>query len=279
MDSWKLYNGGWLSRMSPNEQPELSCIVSGEIWRYGGYLARWTEDFDCPYDTSWWYIVKDTPFDISHLKAKRRWEIKKGLENFDVRRIDGHDNARQIFEVYRAAFSVYPKKYRPTAKFEKIEDSFVRNKYFGEVIYGAFDKTGILKGFLRVHSSDGFYSLSEQKTVPEAEKDHVNAALVAGFLNDVSKEMQKGVMVYDGERNILHETRFHDYLIKYFGFRKAYCRLRIAYAPKIKWIIKVLYPFRKLLHGHNIRILDKIYAVLMMEQYSRECTQKCRGGL
>ena len=38
-------------------------------------LARWTEDFDCGYETEWWYVIKDTPLDLSKLKKKRRYDI------------------------------------------------------------------------------------------------------------------------------------------------------------------------------------------------------------
>lgn len=42
------------------------------------YLARWTSSFDCGHETNWWYVIKDTPFDINELKKKRRYEIRKG---------------------------------------------------------------------------------------------------------------------------------------------------------------------------------------------------------
>ena len=76
--------------------------------------------------------------------------------------------------------------------------------------------------------------------------------------------------VCDGARNINHETAYQDYLEKYFGFRKAYCKLNIAYNPKIGWIVKCLYPLRGIFKKFDsIKIVHLINGVLKMEEYSR----------
>lgn len=71
---------------APHEKVNLKPIGDGSIWKLQEkvLLARWTSEFDCSYETNWWYIIKDTPFDIANMKAKRRYEINKGLKNFDV---------------------------------------------------------------------------------------------------------------------------------------------------------------------------------------------------
>lgn len=46
------------------------------------YFARWTDNFDCGYETEWWYCIKDEPFDISKINSKKRYEINKGKKNF-----------------------------------------------------------------------------------------------------------------------------------------------------------------------------------------------------
>lgn len=72
-------------------------------------LARWTEDYDCQQKTEWWYVIKDTMFDINELKAKRRYEINKGKKNFEVRRIDHSIYVDDLFKVQIAAYQSWQK--------------------------------------------------------------------------------------------------------------------------------------------------------------------------
>jgi hypothetical protein len=68
IDGWKYYNHAMIPTTAPHEIPDLTPIKSGSIWnrlREGmPLLARWTSDFDCGYETEWWYCIKDSPFDI-----------------------------------------------------------------------------------------------------------------------------------------------------------------------------------------------------------------------
>lgn len=76
--------------------------------------------------------------------------------------------------------------------------------------------------------------------------------------------------ICDGSRNSVHETNFQDYLEKYFGFRKAFCRLRMKYRFPIGLIVKGLYPFRSKIKKEG-RISSKIANVLFYEEIVRKC--------
>ena len=65
----------------------------------GPFFARWTTDYDCGYEIGLWYVVRDTPFDITKLKLKRRYEITKGKKNFEVRRIDDLKYVEGLFNI------------------------------------------------------------------------------------------------------------------------------------------------------------------------------------
>ena len=97
-------------------------------------LVRWTTDFDCKSRTGWWYVIKDTPFNINELKAKRRYEINKGKKNFEVKRIRPSDYLEELFKVYSDAIINWPEKYRPSI--EKI--SFKREilEWENDIVYG-----------------------------------------------------------------------------------------------------------------------------------------------
>ena len=95
--------------------------------------------------------------------------------------------------------------------------------------------------------------------------------MVEGILRYFDSFLKNGGYICDGARSINHETAFQEYLEKYFGFRKAYCKLHIAYNPKLKWVIRLLYPIRKLLMKFDeIGKAHQLNAVLRMEEIVRK---------
>ena len=273
VEGWKYYNHAMVPTTAPNETPDTHPIESGAIWKAGGgtpLLARWTTNWDCGHETNWWYVIKDEPFDIEALKSKRRYEVNKGNKNFDVRIINPCEYKEDLLKVRIEAFSAYPSKYRP---------SVVKEKFLKEVddwdkydVFGAFSKeTNEISGYaLLKMQNDNFLNFTVLKTVPAMEKFAVNAALVYGIVNHYEEFLKSGGIICDGSRSINHETHFQDYLEKYFGFRKAYCNLHVQYNPKIKWLIKLMFPVRKTLNSFDgIGIIHSINSVLKMEEICR----------
>lgn len=105
---------------------------------------------------------------------------------------------------------------------------------------------------------------------PGSETKGINAAMVAGILEDHNDRLSKEFYVNDGARSIRHETAFQDYLEKYFGFRKVYCKLHIVYRFPINIAVKFLYPFRKKIKN-NGKIGSLVCSVLKMEEFKRAC--------
>lgn len=274
MSSWKYYNHALLPVCAPHEFPDLTDLKSGALWKKypKAIFARYTTDFDCEEETQWWYVLKDSPFDITTLKSKRRYEINKGKKNFEVKKIKVFDFREQIYNVQKCAFSAYPPKYRPNIN----KESFIKQIEEWEdyyIIYGAFFReTNELCGYALLKKQTDFYiSFNVLKTIPNYERYGINAVLVEKIMRDHEKFLSDGGIICDGERSIYHETKFQDYLEKYFGFRKVYCRLNIKYNSRIGWIIKCLYRFRKILFKiDNIGIMHKINAILKMEEIVRK---------
>ncbi len=275
MSTWRYYNNAAIPTCAPHKDPDLSAIKSGEIWNMDGkpIFARWTTDFDCGYETNWWYVIKDEPFDINSVNAKKRYVINKGNKNFYVNQIDPRGYVDALYSVQIDAFSAYPKKYRPTAKREEmvaLSKLCCENEAYS--VFGVFLKeTDELCGYAYVKEQGRCIHLPVLKTKPQYEKLEINAALIFGMLDALSNKLKSGSYICDGARSISHETAFQDYLEKYFGFRKAYCKINILYCKKIKWMVKVLYPFRKFLKLFDkIKIVHKINGVLKMEEFSGE---------
>ena len=116
---WKYYNHAAVPTCAPHEMPNLTPIKDGSIWKLGDgkqkpLFARWTEDWDCGYDTGWYYTIMDTPFDINALKAKRRYVINQGVRHFDVRIINPREYVEKLFAITSSDIGTWPKKYRPS---------------------------------------------------------------------------------------------------------------------------------------------------------------------
>lgn len=272
MTDWKYYNHAMVPNVEPNEVPNTDIIKSGEIWKdnKNALLARWNTDFDCGFETNWWYCIKDTPFDIMTLKAKRRYEINRGNRFFYIKKINPVKFENELYSVTCASYSAYPAKYRLNVNRETFHSEI--KLWNNRNIYAAFHReTNELCGYAVTYYNKKCIDFRSLRINPIYERYQINAALVNAMLDDNNKFIEDGMYVSDGSRNVVHETAFQNYLEKYFGFRKAYCKLHIVYNPKIKWAIGFLYHMRKLLAKYdNIGYVHMINGVLKMEEIARE---------
>lgn len=266
---WKYYNHAVIPTCGPHEKTDVSRVYDGSVWRIDrrALFARWSDDFDCRKETDWWYVIKDTPFDISQMKSKRRYEINKGVRNFKIELIDPSEHIEELVKVQIGAYEGYSEELRP----EMDEGSF-RNKArsWDGRCYAAFHEQGGMVGYAYLIEHDEWCDFSILRTLPDYERLGVNAAIIYKMLMDYEDRLGNGFYICDGARTISHETHFQAYLEKYFGFRKAYCRLRLAYRKWPGAAVRMLYPFRKHIYGKSM-ITKNIKSVLNMEEIRRNC--------
>lgn len=232
-------------------------------------LARWTSDWDCNVETQWWYCIKDTPFDISKLKSKRRYEINKGKRNFATKRIHPVDYSSELLKITELAFEGWPEKYRPKLDKQK----FLRDieNWNDAIVIGVFSiDDNKMSGYAKLYDHDTYCFFTEMRTDPACEHLAINAALINGILEYFDDKLKNGYVIIDGERSIRHESAFQNYLEKYFEFRKAYCRLNIRYRIGFGMVVKVLYPFRKYLNI-DTKLGNNISGIMKMEEIKRSC--------
>lgn len=268
IDGWKYYQYAAIPTSPPHELPNLEPIEDKTIWKLDGkpLLARWTTDWDCEHETKWWYVIKDTPFDISTLKAKRRYEINKGNKNFTVRKINSADYKNELYEVTVAAYSGWPEKYRPSVE----KGSFFRQVEDWSVVFGGFHvETQELCGYALLRDYGSYVDFAVLRTEPEMEKLAINAAMVAGILKHYADRFDGSFYVCDGSRAIRHETAFQDYLEKYFEFKKVFCKLNLKYKAGFGAIVKILYPFRGRINAES-KLGSKISGLLLLEEINRQ---------
>jgi hypothetical protein len=268
--SWKIYNRAFLIDAPPHITIE-NRLKFHDIKQYykesnrikvNALFSIYTQYYDVPFKTAYWYIIKDNALDIKSLASKERYEIRKGIKRVKVKIIDPLKYVKAIHYISQIAFSTYGKGYRPNITEEKTIKQIENLVNDGVVTYGAFLKSGVddsldkgLCGFLHVKLKDGVITLIQQKALPEYEKHGLNAALIYNLLMDHQDLIENGQLyICDGGRAIRHKTGFQDYLEKYFKFRKAYSVLCFVAPWYIKIVMLLTKPFKALL-SENIPIL------------------------
>lgn len=253
VDGWRYYNHALIPTCPPDKNPNFN-VINRNIWfsNKKPFFIRWTDNFDYRDETNFWYVIKDKPFDINELNSHYRNQIKKGINNFEFRKIDPYYYKESLNTILKKAFETYRKDNNNTLD---------NNIYDGCEYFGVFYKeTNELCGYTTIYITEKCIHFNQMKTNPVFEKLGISEALVYGLLEYYKKELVEGMYINDGTRNILHNTNFQEYLIKKFHFRKAYCRLNIIYSPFIRPFVYLLYPFRKLINN------DKIKATLFMQE-------------
>lgn len=270
IENWKYYNHALVPTTAPHENPDLAAIQNKDIWNVDGknvLFIRYTTDFDIQEETEFWYIIKEGPFLLSELEKKYRKHVEKAIERCEARKIDAKDYLEQIWEVTKAAYSKYD-----NADNELTEDLFKRAVLADTDNYwGAFSReTGEMAGWMSCQNNGSYTETKKAKYHPELQSfnrpsDVLHYAVLNYYLNDLGQKY-----VCSGTRNINHKTHVQDYKIKNWNFRKAYCKLHIIYNPKIKWIVKIAYPFRKLLKlFDSITLIHQVNSLMILEDIVR----------
>ena len=263
---WKYYNHAVIPTTAPHEEPNLDAIKDGKIWNITGekpLFVRYCTNWDCEKETGWWYIIKDTPFILEKASKSVRKEIKRGMEKIEVKIINPMGYKSEIEKIYYLAVKNYENAEVPN-------NFFLKKVKEDEEWIGAFLKeTNELVGYKIAVKHEEYIEMKTSKVNPQYLKNNVFAVMnywqILNYINSGSYKY-----MCDGERNILHETNYHDFLVRKFGFRKAYCKLHIKYRDYLKIIINILYPFRNIIKKINLGITRKITGVLKMEEIKRK---------
>ena len=275
-NEWEYYNHALVPTLPPHIDPDISWMKDSDRWKeYAGgkmpLFARWVSDFDCSGETEWWCIIKDTPFDIMSLKSNRRSLITRGLKRVDVKVIIPADYAEQMSNILVKEWKYYDDSYEEGNDRQKLTDDFKKltMKNLGNAEYlGAFLKdTDTMIGYAIYNLFDDWIEYSVVKTDPEYLNTQVNAAL-AYF--GVERYMRPGIKyIHGGWRTMIHESNYQEYLMKNFGFRKAYCKLHIQYRPLMQIAVNVLYPLRGMIKKVKNKWIYTVWCALQQEEIRR----------
>lgn len=268
IEGWQYYKHAMIPTSAPHEEPDLSLLKSGEIWEKGfPLLVRWTSDWDCGYDTGWWYIVRERPFEYSKLSASSRRNIRKALRNCYVEKIDPVQYIDDLWRVFNEAATRYKNYIMP---FDK--DGFIREWInSGKDFWAGFEnEESRMIGFatFEVHTDWVDYQVAKYSSeqLKLRVSDAINVTVLEYYLNKLGKRY-----ISDGQRSVLHTTNVQNYLIEHFAYRKSYCKLHIRYRNVFGLLVKVMFPFRKTLrHLDGINRVHQINSILTMEEVVRD---------
>lgn len=265
---WVYYNHALVPDCAPHTEVDSEIIRTGAIWKgapRGALLARWTSDFDCGYDTGWYYIVREAPFNVEALERKSRKHIRQALRKTYVKMVDPREYAQQLYAVDLEVCKTY-ENYTMTRTLEHYSECTDESVDYWAAFSAEDDR---LIGFLRCQRRDGYVETQVGKYLPEDRRlqpsDALHYAICQFYLNECGYRYCSS-----GSRNISHETQVQDYLCHTFGYKKAYCRLHICYRPVMAMAVKMLYPFRKMLKKlEKVGLIHSINGILLMEEIAK----------
>jgi hypothetical protein len=260
IDDYKIYNKGLIFKGAPHSENELSFEEYKILFKSKKALfVRNIFDFDCNKNTSFWFIIKDNFLGMDELKSKVRNQVKRAFKTFDIRIITKDEIIKSGYRVYLSSYERY----------KDIANSPMSQKKWKEIImkagdkveyWGAYEKD---KNELIAYSEnllqDNICKYVALKASPAFLKDYPFYGLLY-LMNEHYLVNRKMLYVTDGARSVTEHSNIQSFLEK-FLFRKAYCQLKVKYVWWLEIIIKLLFPFRKLISYKKVKYLLKFEAM------------------
>ena len=263
--SWRLYKNTWIFLEENKEQP-LSKEDAKSLFDKKGVIIRNTYDFDTNEETSFWFVIKDKLEDISELPFSARRNIRIALRVYDIRKVSLKEFSEIAFPVITSAQKSYKIKCHIINKDEF--DEMIRqyendaDKEFW-IVERKDNKEVVAVSINRIKEDSCEYDDMKSKPAALKNRTYPYYGLIY-IMNQYYLGGKKYKYVSDGSRTISEHSNIQEFLMHNFKFRKAYCRLKIYYKWWLNVVIKVLFPFRNIIHFRNIK------AILRMEAYSRD---------
>ena len=265
-DQWKyhLYRNAWRFAGPPHEEQKLDKEAYSNLLSMYGLLVRNTYKFDCQEETCFWYVIKDHYEGLDALSSRTRNKIHHAFNHFEYRLIPFEELKEKGYQIIDETYADYP-----------VHDRKMNHDVFMEYLdqchenpfdyWGIFDKeTQQMVGFCTVELWENCCEYGMTGILSKYKKNGYYPYYgLYHHLNGYYLEQQKFKYVSDSARTITEHSHIQDFLIQNFNFRKAYCQLVVHYQWWMKLVVKMLYPFRKIIS------LPRIKAILNMEAMQR----------
>ena len=261
---WYKYHGALLPRVKPHEKVSLSAQEQKELLKLSNaYFIRWCDEWDRG-EGAFWYVIKDEKEDLFAYKSKVRNQIKKGLKNCDVKRVESSFIANEGYRVYASAFKKYDTFIKPLSK-EAFAKSVLDSS---DEFWGVFDNEQRIIAYANNIIEEDVCHYNSMKFDPSFLHLYPSYALIH-TMNQHYLNERDFRYVSDGSRSISHQTNIQEFLMTKFRFRKAFCKLNIAYRYDINIVVHLLYPFRRFFYNRDTPFTSKISTLLKHEEIRR----------
>jgi hypothetical protein len=264
MEGYVYYQRSLIWGKEPSAEKRLSKTEARRLLKgSGALLLRNLYDFDCPEETQFWHVLKESFGGMDELTSKTRNMVRKAISLLDVRIIDKSVLMEQGYEVYISAYESYQKKSDTPVSLEKFISALKKDQSEGHY-WGCFEKeSGKLIAYAHTVIRDTVCIYSSLKAIPGYLKLHYPFYGLIFTMNEYYLDTLKLKYVSDGARSITNHSNIQSFLVDRFKFRKAWCRISVYYVWWLHLLVKMLFPFRGMIS--NV----KIKAILTQEAWAR----------
>lgn len=268
--NFRRYKEAWISSRAPHLSVVPTKSESKELLKDGGLMVRSISDFDCNYETSFWYLIKSEFSGFDELNSKTRQKIRKSLSLFNFRIVDKEFLIENGYDVYVSAMNNYKVKSIILSK-NKFEDEL--NNYGNEYEFWICEYKDTLKpaGYAINRIID---NVSEYDIMRASSEALIGSQYpLYGFfysMNEYYLSEKSFKYVQDGSRSISEHSNIQEFVQEKFNFRKAYCNLYIEYVWWLKIFVSSFYHFRNIIpFTDRIPLLMNLKSLLNQEAMRR----------
>jgi hypothetical protein len=199
------------------------------------YGARWTYQWDGSPSAWWWIICDDRQYDVARLPRHGRRDIRRGLKQCTVRRVEASWLAENGYSTYIAAHQRYD-GFKPD-DVKTFQKSLIARAPLQDFhCWGAF-VNGALVAYGTCVVLDDCAIILTIKSDPDALQFNPNNALFYELTRHYLRGMELRY-VTSGSRNIYHMTTVQDFL-QQMGYRCAYARLGLLLRRDIEFATRI----------------------------------------
>lgn len=235
------------------------------------FLIKYTDGFDIDNRNKcleWYAIIKEKHMDLGFLPSERRSEIRRGLKNCVIERIDAEYLSSNGYEIFRSAFERYKGVKQLSITSGEFKNKLLARKSFPNIFHywGIFNNSKLI-GYAENLIYDNIEAnYSTIKLNPYYLEYYPSYALIYQ-MNKYYLEQCEFEYVNDGFRSILHQSNIQNFLIKKFEFLKKYTNLKLHYKPFLSFAISTTFPLKNILG----KKFPKIKALFKLEEIKRKC--------
>jgi hypothetical protein len=250
-------------------KPVAREAVRGALAASRAILARWNTSWNVAPCEWWWIGCDDAAYDMATFGRKPRYNVRLGLRNCEVRRVELPWFVENAYPVYASAFTRYVRGTRRLSREEFVR--FPRYQIPGCEAWGAFAGGKLIAYYTCIPLDDCVF-YDEARFDPEQRTLHPNNALVYTLTHHYLHERQFAY-VHAGNRAVGHPTHVQDFY-ETMGFRRIYATLQTEVSGLAKFVLATKVDRWGALAGLNFlapELMQGIRGVASMVSYAKAC--------